>query len=174
MIVIAHALREPSLIALLPLKRCDVTKKEKAAIERRYFSIPHANPKRFQPGQTWSGKKLRPAAIWAWREEDLDVAVGAVRAVREQPTSRAVFDESAKRISDALPGYGNYQRNHILRNVLFAAKLPVPGDQFLPMGKVKELRKELGGLKMANAIAASLGLPPFSCVGMVSYGVCMS
>jgi len=174
MIVIAHALREPSLIALLPLKRRDVTKKVKAAIERRYFSIPHAHPKRFQPRQTWSGKKLRPAAIWAWREEDLDVAVGAVRAVREQPTSRAVFDESAKRIGDALPGYGNYQKNHILRNVLFAAKLPVPGDRFLPMGKVTELRKELGGLKGANAIAASLGLPPFSCVGMVSYGVCMS
>ena len=39
-------------------------------------------------------------------------------------------------------------------------------------GAVDELRKELGGLKEANAIAQSLGLPRFSCVGMISYAVC--
>jgi len=102
------------------------------------------------------------------------VAVGAVRAVREQPASRKVYDESKKRIIKALPGYGNYQSNHILRSVLLAEKRPVPGDDLLDMGAVVVLRKELGGLKRANAIAASLGLPPFSCVGELSYGVCMS
>jgi hypothetical protein len=172
MYVIAHALREPALVALLPPRRCGVTSDIEAEIERVYRAIPHSA--RFQPKRTWSGKKLRPSTIWGWGDEALDVAVGALRAVREQPASRTVYDESKKRIIKALSGYGKYQSNHILRSVLLAEKRPVPGDDFLDMGAVVVLRKELGGLKRANAIAASLGLPPFSCVGELSYAVCMS
>ena len=58
MYVIAHALREPALVALLPSRRCDVTSDLEAEIERVYLAIPHSNPPRFQPKRTWSGKKV--------------------------------------------------------------------------------------------------------------------
>ena len=173
--VLAHALREPTLVALLPSSRAGLTRRVWEEIDREYERLP--TEARYQPRLTVRFGHLAPSVIRGYTWAELGECARTLADARSRPHSRVAFDAAARVVRKTLPGYGEYQSNHIVRCLLLYDENPVPGTQFLVMSRAKgaiAARRLLCDLPAANRVARRLRLPPFPCVGVVAFALCMS